>query len=1078
MNIKKTSLIALIALLTCDVHASTASVARAGAKRIGTTGNRATVGGKAVSLSGGSSLNKLQSNRVQSGYSPIAPTDKSNEILEAMYDEMQKVQDTFTARIEQLEKTIEDKEKEIDELKEELENTQDSVQEIADGGFITEERVAAQINDAKATIKAERDADIVKIKNEIQADVDKLDNNIKNINIDGAIEDKLARKGYATTAQLAEDIDAAKNEAIAQAKTEAVEEVNGMGFAKTATIESDILNAKNAAIEQATTAALAEVERKGFATNVSVQNLKSEITTERNAALKSYATSAQLAEDIDAAKSEITTERNAALKSYATSADVSSAVTAAKNEAIAQAKTEAVAEVNGMGFAKTATIESDILTAKNAAIEQAKNEAVAAVNSMGFVTDTTVQNLKTEITNERNAALKSYATSEQVSNAVTAAKTEITTERNAALKSYATSADVSSAVATLATKKELENLELGVDETTVAGIVDEVLGTKKVISEDTPAFQEVQQQVAAMPTTYAKSSALTSLDTRVTKNAQDITATQESVNNISDTIADTLLSDEEFKGGVLAGLSTELTGLPDRVTELDNAVKGLGNTYATKKELENLELGVDETTVAGIVDEVLDTKKVISEDTPAFQEVANLRNKDTLTTLLGDTYAKSSALTSLDTRVAKNAQDITATKESVNNISDTIADTLLSDEDFKGGVLAGLSTELTELPARVTELDNAVKGLGNTYATKDELGNYATATDLANLKKPATLAGLLGDIYVKPATLDSRITGLSSTYATKEALNTVDGKFANYVKGADFSGLLKDADLSTNSKFSALSATVSGLGNTYATKEALNTVDGKFANYVKGTDFSGLLKDADLSTNSKFSALSTTVSGLGDTYATKASLEDLRKPATLTALLGDIYVKPATLDNRITALGNTYATKEALNTVDGKFANYVKGTDFGGLLKDADLSTNSKFSALSTTVSGLGNTYATKASLEDLRKPATLTALLGDIYVKPATLDNRITGLGNTYATKEALNTVDGKFANYVKGTDFSGLLKDADLSTNSKFSALSTTVSGLGNTYATKSELGNYATATDLANLKKPATLGTLLKD
>ena len=108
MNIKKTSLIALIALLTCDVHASTASVVRAGSKRIGTTGNRATVGGKAVSLSGGSSLNKLQSNRVQSGYNPVAPTDKSNEILEAMYDEMQKVQDTFTARIEQLEKTIEE----------------------------------------------------------------------------------------------------------------------------------------------------------------------------------------------------------------------------------------------------------------------------------------------------------------------------------------------------------------------------------------------------------------------------------------------------------------------------------------------------------------------------------------------------------------------------------------------------------------------------------------------------------------------------------------------------------------------------------------------------------------------------------------------------------------------------------------------------------------------------------------------------------------------------------------------------------------------------------------------------------
>ena len=723
------------------------------------------------------------------------------------------------------------------------------------------ENFQKEIQNVRDAVAEELQAQNDKIR-ELESVIEEKDEKIAEL--EESIDEKIESKGFVTAESVTSEISTAKQEAVRQATNAAVKEVNSMGFAKTATVQSDILTAKNAAI--------------------------------------------------------------------------------------AQAKTEAVAEVNGMGFAKTTTIESDILTAKNAAIEQAKNEAVAAVNSMGFATNASVQNLKSEITTERNAALKSYATSADVSSAVatlatkkdlqdlelgvdeatvagivdevldtkkvisedTPAFQEVQQQVAAMPTTYAKSSaltdlesmvekntqDIAKAdtaikaeattrteiVATLATKKELQNLELGVDETTVAGIVDEVLDTKKVISEDTPAFQEVQQQVAAMPTTYAKSSALTSLDTMVKKNAQDITATQESVNNISDTIADTLLSDEDFKGGVLAGLSTELTELPARVTELDNAVKGLGNTYATKKELENLELGVDETTVAGIVDEVLDTKKVISEDTPAFQEVANLRNKETLATLLGDTYAKSSALTSLDTRVTKNAQDITATQESVNNISDTIADTLLSDEEFKGGVLAGLSTELTELPERVTALDNRITGLSATYATQDDLdrvdGKFASYVEIDDVNNRFTA---LDSKFVKPATL--------TEYATK-------GELGDYAKLVNVEALNTELTNLKNPKTLA-----DYLGDTYVTP-------GKF--------------DTVLSANGKFKELNNTVSGLGTTYATKASLEELQNAKTLANLLGDTYVTPDKFDNVLSA--------------------------------------NGTFSALNTRVNGLGNTVSTLES--------------------------------------------------------------------------------------------------------------------
>ena len=490
-----------------------------------------------------------------------------------------------------------------------------------------------------------------------------------------------------------------KDEKIAELEESIDEKIESKGFVTAESVTSEISTAKQEAVRQATNAAVKEVNSMGFAKTATVQ----------------------------------------------------SDILSAKNAAIAQAKTEAVAEVNGMGFAKTATINSDILTAKNAAIEQAKNEAVAAVNSMGFVTDTTVQNLKTEITNERNAALKSYATSEQVSNAVTAAKTEITTERNAALKSYATSADVSNAVAILATKKELENLELGVDETTVAGIVDEVLGTKKVISEDTPAFQEVQQQVAAMPTTYAKSSALTSLDTRVTKNAQDITATQAEVDNISDTIAGDLLADTTFKEGVLAGLSTDLKELPSRVDNLEKptTLEGLLsgkfvkpatlNDYATKDDL-----------------------NTVDGKFASYVEIDGFNSRLLDSTALDSKFVKPETLTDYATKNALN--DYLMIKEFDTNLSKSTA----LDGKFVKEANFG---ELLSANGKFKELSTTVSGLGNTYATKSELGNYATATDLANLKKPATLGTLLKDVDLSTNTT---ISGLGTKYATKSEFSTLN----------------------------------------------------------------------------------------------------------------------------------------------------------------------------------------------------------------------------------------------------------------------------------------------------------------
>ena len=841
MSIKKTSILALSVLLSYESFAAPTVLATT--PRLGASSSVASTGrGKATtSVSIGGGLNKLTSNRGQSSFTPnSAPTDKQNELIESFQKEIQNVRDAVAEelqaqndKIRELESVIEEKDEKIAELEESIEESID--EKIESKGFITAENVTSDILTAKQ--EAVRQATKAAV-----AEVNSM--------------------GFAKTATVQSDILTAKNAAIAQAKTEAVAEVNGMGFAKTATIESDILNAKNAAIEQATTAALAEVESKGFATNASVQNLKAEITTERNAALKSYATSAQLAEGIDAAKATIKADRDDALKSYATSAQLAEDIDAAKSE----------------------------------------------------------------ITNARNAALKSYATSADVSSAVTAAKSEITTERNAALKSYATSADVSSAVTAaktdaittannaittaiaaesaarsaivekLATKEELQNLEVGVDEERLAGIID----------------GKLQEQG------FATATDLNELDDRVAQNTQNI--------------ADALSDITEEKG--------RIENLNDR----------LDKDFVTSTAL---------TTYKG---EVADA-------------IASLATKDevsagNLEELLSGRFVKPTALQGF------------ATTESVNNrfneISDTIAGNLLADTSFKEGVLAGLSTDLKELPSRVDNLEKpaTLEGLLSGkfvkpetltgYATKGELGDYAKAvdvegltTDLADLKqpaklagllgdiyvkpatltgyatqadvndlrKPATLAGLLGDIYVKPATLDNRITGLSATYATKEALNTVDGKFASYLKGTDFDGRLS-------------SSTV---------------LDGKF---VKPADFGGLLKDADLSTNSKFSTLSTTVSGLSDTVGTMpATVTDLMRNSKSDYYIGNwvddnkqpIIITQATLgtgidnllDNKETRLSKIETGVDSLNSNVGKINSNVTslGSRVDGL--------NSSFTTLS-----------------------------------------------------------------------------------------------------------------------------------
>ncbi len=112
--------------------------------------------------------------------------------------------------------------------------------------------------------------------------------------------------------------------------------------------------------------------------------------------------------------------------------------------------------------------------------------------------------------------------------------------------------------------------------------------------------------------------------------------------------------------------------------------------------------------------------------------------------------------------------------------------------------------------------------------------NYTTKAD-----SEALGASLRQEFAAADGQLSSVI---SQTYATKTALNTVDGKFANYDTSAEVDGKLSDAVTTLESSIAQTANSITlSVSQTYATKTALNTVDGKFANYDTSAEVTGKL---------------------------------------------------------------------------------------------------------------------------------------------------------------------------------------------------------------------------------------------
>ena len=392
MNIKKTSVITLIALLSCDTFAAS-SIVRAGVTPLGqSTGVRATPSAgnstNRASLGIGSyyDINKLRPNRTQTsaggstgGSTGGSSNNVSNSALESvrqeLTQELTEVKTTLTEQISDLVKLVEAKNTEIQNLKSDLAEATAEIEQIADKKYVTESELGDQFNQIKeAAVSHAIDA----VNNLSYATGSYVDQEIKDLRSEITSARDLALEPYAKKEAVKAEIATAKQAAIDAAAAN----VTAQGYISAATVQQDINAAKDVAIQDAVEQARLAVQDRleTYATMEYVNNADSSTlkTIENN-----YATTTALTK----LKSEITAERDEKLLLYATITDAKGYAEDAKqpaaNLAIKQAQ-------DGKLFATP----DEVSTAKLAAIA----DAVADVKNLNYATNDQVTNLNSAVT--------------------------------------------------------------------------------------------------------------------------------------------------------------------------------------------------------------------------------------------------------------------------------------------------------------------------------------------------------------------------------------------------------------------------------------------------------------------------------------------------------------------------------------------------------------------------------------------------------------------------------------------------------------------------------------------------------
>lgn len=237
-----------------------------------------------------------------------------------------------------------------------------------------------------------------------------------------------------------------------------------------------------------------------------------------------------------------------------------------------------------------------------------------------------------------------------------------------------------------------------------------------------------------------------------------------------------------------------------------------------------------------------------------------------------------------------------------------------------------VTAELAKKQDKLVSTDNVVINADNTITLK----GIATDTGLADLQKTVgehttTLGTLTGD---GDGSIAKSIADAISGEVTR-----ADGAYATAAQGAKADTAVQPAaiaDMETKTNASA----------TYATKTALETVDGKFANYTTTTDMNEKLNlKADKSTIGEVETGKTVVEMIADAKSAASGDTTALQARVKTIEDSDVMASGATkakIDAIATNTAGVASNKTAVEAVTKDLAdNYTKTADLGTLAKAA-----------------------------------------------------------------------------------------------------------------------------------------------
>ena len=684
---------------------------------------------------------------------------------------------------------------------------------------------------------------------------------------------------------------------------------------------------------------------------------------------------------------------------------------------------------------------------------------------------------------------RGFATAERMTAEIQAAtkniKSEIASERTAVLTQYAKSADVAANInnariaavseakqhvanANFATKTDLNNLEVGVNEEAVADIIATKLAENKVINENSlptiKAFADIKQTVDSIPTIYATNDSVTQ-GLATTKNST-LTEVQQMGFAKNDTVTAVINEEKTAREEAMASLDNRFTNLGTELTSqgfiTDTTLNGKGfitdatladKGFVTNTVLNNrfAGLGTELTSQGFITDTTLNGKGFITD--------ATLADKGFVTnTVLNNRFSELG--TELEDRFAD------------------VGDTLLENENFKGGLVTKFKGEFVpfeDLPGTITGLkdtdgnsifvtnvDLGKKG----FITNTELGKKGFITDATLADKGFVTDTVLNNRFTElNTTLDNRFAGLDTELAGKGFItNTELGK----------KGFITDTTL-TN-KFNELDGKITVVDNKFA--DIGDTIAGELLenNEFKGGILAGLGDDIKTlpgtvtSLKDRLDGVDTTIGNFNDRFT---GITNKFNDYVLDEDLGtkidnhtkDKFVLPTTLaghltelDNRFIGLDDRFVKEDGFNTRISNF-KFAKTTDVDTALNNrfSELNTtlDNRFAGLDTELAGKGFITNTELGKKGFITDTTLTNKFNELDGKITVVDNKFADIGDTIAGELLEN-------NEFKGGILAGLGDDikslptiveglrGDITTiNNKFGGYDNKITGFDNKFS-----------------------------